>query len=219
MNSPAAALSPSITSMIRMDHQHVLMSFHRFKPDMSASTKQGLVNTVLLALEIHAQLEEEIFYPAVQAVASDASILDKSVPEHDEMRALIAVLRDKPPQDADFDATFFELIRKVMHHVADEETVLLPFAEVALADQLKDLGAQMTRRRLQLLAPHLGELTVNTVKAMSPAKMLMVGAGVLLGGYAAKRALERRQPPSGIDMQRVPAQAMQVRFLPVRLAS
>ena len=192
MNTSLSRLSPSITSMIRLDHQHVLTSFRRFKPDMSPGSKQGLVNTVLLALEIHAQLEEEIFYPAVQAVASDASIIEKSVPEHDEMRALIAKLRAMAPEDADYDATFMELIRTVLHHVADEETVLLPFAETALADQLGELGAEMTKRRFVLLKPHVGELAVNTVRAMSPGKMLLMGAGVVLGGYAVKRALERR---------------------------
>lgn len=192
MNTPLSHLSPSITSMIRFDHQHVLTSFRRFKPDMSPRSKQGLVNTILLALEIHAQLEEEIFYPAVQAAAEDVSILEKSVPEHDEMRAMIARLRTMSPEDADYDTLFMELIRKVMHHVADEETVLLPFAETALADRLSELGAEMTKRRLVLLKPHVGELAMNSVRAMSPAKMLLVGAGVVLGGYAVKRALDQR---------------------------
>jgi hypothetical protein len=193
MNASLSSLSPSITSMIRFDHQHVLTTFRRFKPDTPARAKLGLVNTVLLALEIHAQLEEEIFYPALRAVATDTSVLDKSVPEHDEMRSLIAALRAKQPGDADYDVTFLELMRKVLHHVADEETVLLPLAEVALADRLNELGAAMTKRRLALLKPHVRELAVNTVRAMSPAKMLLVGTGVLLSGLAVKRAIDRNR--------------------------
>jgi hypothetical protein len=157
----------------------------------------GLVNQVLLALEIHAQLEEEIFYPALRAVATgnDADVLAKSKPEHDEMRELIAKLRDKQPEDYDYDAIFLELMRRVLHHVADEETVLLPYAETVLADRLGELGAAMTKRRLQLLKPHLGELAVNVARATSPTKLALVGAGMLLGGYAIKRALDHRQLP------------------------
>ena len=58
--------------------------------------KKGLVDTVCVALEIHAQLEEEIFYPALRAHA-DTEFLRKSVPEHDQMRRLITHLRNLEP--------------------------------------------------------------------------------------------------------------------------
>src|SRR5438067_196709 len=45
-------------------------------------------------------------------------------------------------------------MRDVQHHVADEETVLLPEAEEMLSkDRLCELGAQMTRRRMELVWP------------------------------------------------------------------
>ena len=154
-------VSPSITSMIRMDHSHVMLTFHKYRVDASPGKKRAIVNMVCLALEIHAQLEEEIFYPALGAVDTDGQVLGKSRPEHDEMRRLIRKLRGMNPEDAGYDETFYELIRDVIHHVADEETVLLPAAERMLAHQLKDLGAQMTRRRFQLVAPHSGEIALN----------------------------------------------------------
>src|SRR5690606_10163585 len=76
-------VAPSATSMIRMDHTHVLATFHRYRIDSPVNVKRGLVNTVCIALEVHAQLEEEIFYPAVRAI-SDNEAIRKSVPEHDE---------------------------------------------------------------------------------------------------------------------------------------
>ena len=63
----AAKMSPTATNMIRMDHTHVVATFHQFEADTSPSSKRGIVNTVCVALEIHAQLEEEIFYPALRA--------------------------------------------------------------------------------------------------------------------------------------------------------
>ena len=149
MSSLMSQLSPSITNMIRLDHTHVLTAFHQYEIGASERLRKGLVDNVCLAIEIHAQLEEEIFYPAMRAVA-DNEMLRKSTPEHDEMRGLISRLRNMPVNDAAFDDTFFELMRHVMHHVADEETQLLPAAERLIPDQLHELGARMTRRRLEL---------------------------------------------------------------------
>src|SRR5205085_2825614 len=93
MLSTLKAIVPTVTNMIRADHTHVLATFHQYEIDTSPGTKQALVNTICLALEIHAQLEEEIFYPAMREIARDAGVVGKSVPEHDEMRRLIAQLR------------------------------------------------------------------------------------------------------------------------------
>lgn len=189
MNAILKAVSPSATDMIRMDHTRVLASFHRYALDAQPRTKQGLVNTVCLALEIHAQVEEEIFYPALRSL--DPQGVEKSVPEHQEMRRLIALLRAMDPAGPEYDATFMELMRAVLHHVADEETTLLPDAERRLADRLGELGAQMSRRRIELGAPRAGELARNMARAVPP-KAVMVGAGALLAGAFAFRLAARR---------------------------
>jgi hypothetical protein len=186
-------VSPSITSMIRMDHSHVMVTFHKYRPDASPGKKKAIVNTVCLALEIHAQLEEEIFYPALGAVDTDEQVLGKSRPEHDEMRRLIHKLRSMEPGDAGYDETFYELLRDVMHHVADEETVLLPAAERRLAGQLSDLGAQMTRRRFQLVAPHSGEIALNTAR-VTPVTTALLTGGVLAGLIMIARRAGRSRP-------------------------
>ena len=90
MNPLLRRLSPKATHMIRMDHSHVLTAFHQYDEDASPAQRKALANTVCLALEVHAQLEEEIFYPALLALEPDGAVLAKSVPEHDEMRRLIA---------------------------------------------------------------------------------------------------------------------------------
>ena len=172
--------SPSITNMIRIDHTHVLMLFRRFHPDTSLSRKQALVTNACLAIEVHATLEEEIFYPALQSAGLLDATLDKSVPEHDEMRELISTLRAMEPEGPQFDEIFRELMRTVLHHVADEETTLLPQAEEKLPGELSGLGAQMTRRRLQLLKPHLGELASTTARSFPMATAAAALAGVTL---------------------------------------
>lgn len=178
--------SPSITNLIRLDHTHVLTAFHQYEIGSSERLKKGLVDNVCLAIEIHAQLEEEIFYPALRVVA-DTEILRKSTPEHDEMRGLISRLRNMPVADPAFDDTFFELMRHVMHHVADEETLLLPAAERLLPDQLSELGAQMTKRRFELAGPRAPELASSMARSMSGGTLVGIGSAMLAGAYLLTR--------------------------------
>lgn len=193
MTSMTNRLFPSITNMIRLDHAHVMSTFHQFEADTDPVVKRGLVNTACLALEVHAQLEEEIFYPALRAVEGNA-VLDKSVPEHDTMKALIARLRAMEPTDDCYDATFMALMRDVLHHVADEETVLLPDAERLLADRLGELGARMTKRRLQLVAPRSGEIALNIARASPASAMLMMAGAAMSGAYLASKVTRKKLP-------------------------
>jgi hemerythrin HHE cation binding domain-containing protein len=179
MNAIAETLAPSATDLIRNDHTKVLAAFHRYKPSSSPARKRALVNTVCLALEVHAQLEEEIFYPAIRG--AHPAVVDKSVPEHEEMRSLIATLRGIEPVSAEYDRTFMELMRTVIHHVADEETSLLADAERLLQGELGELGARMMRRRMQLMMPRAGEIARNGALAMS-ATPLLLAAGALIAG-------------------------------------
>ncbi|HEX2547729.1 MAG TPA: hemerythrin domain-containing protein [Ramlibacter sp.] len=186
MSSLLSQLSPSITNMIRLDHTHVLTAFHQYEVGSSERLKKGLVDNVCLAIEIHAQLEEEIFYPAMRVVV-DNEYVRKSPPEHDEMRGLISRLRNMPVSDPAFDDTFFELMRHVMHHVADEETILLPAAERLIPDQLSELGAQMTRRRLEITAPRAPELASSIARSMSAGTLAGIGSAVMAGAYLLTR--------------------------------
>lgn len=182
MNQLLSRMSPSATQMLRMDHTHVLTTFHQYHPDTSPRVKKGLADNVCVALEIHAQLEEEIFYPALRAIA-ETDFMRKSVPEHDQIRRLITQLRNLQPSDASFDEAFYQLMNAVMHHVADEETLLLPTAERVLAHQLGDLGAEMTKRRLQLTASRGGELAGSMARSMSAGGLVLGASALLAAGY------------------------------------
>jgi len=178
VRAATASVTPYITTLIRIDHTHALALFRRVRPGMSASRKRAVVTNVCLALEIHAQLEEEIFYPAMREVLSDSEILDKSVPEHERMRALIRVLQSKNVNDPDYDETVHSLMRAVLHHVADEESILLPQAEARLGQRLAELGVRMTQRRMELLRPHLQQVATTTAQSF-PIATATVAAGLL----------------------------------------
>jgi len=157
-----AKLSPTITDMIRFDHSHVFVTFHQFTQDKKPSVKKALSDTICAALEIHATLEEEIFYPVMRAIDADDPVLEKAPHEHGDMKRLIRELRTIPGDDERHDRVLLELMREVIHHVADEETVILPVAERKLSkERLSELGTQMTKRRLELLAPQAGKVAAS----------------------------------------------------------
>jgi hemerythrin superfamily protein len=188
MSDALDSMTPDITRMIRLDHAHVLAAFRRYRSRLTETRKRALVENVCLGLEIHAQLEEEIFYPAMRRIAAAGEILDKSVPEHEEMRTLIDALRGMGPLDPTYDETFRKLIRSVLHHVADEETVLLPLAEELIPDELGHLGRLMTRRRMELLRPHAAEAAATTIRTF-PIGAAVTAAGVLAAGWLLVRGL------------------------------
>lgn len=191
-------MSNLATAQIRFDHQHVTTLFHRYKPDTSPSQKEGLVRNICAALEIYARLEEEVFYPACEAAHIDPQITAKSVPEHNEMRRMIARLRGLEPGSREYDTAFMELMRDVMHHVADEETLLLPDAERAMSEeQLAELGKRMTKLRLELSSERAGEIASSFVQASSTKTKLMAGGAVLAGAYLLQKAVSRPRHDSG----------------------
>lgn len=184
-------LSPSITDMIRFDHSHVLVTFHQYTATSRPKVKKALAETICTALEIHATLEEEVFYPVIRNLNGQEPTIQKSVPEHNEMRRIIAELRAADPTTRRHDELMNELMRDVMHHVADEETVLLAEAERMLGkDKLDELGAEMTRRRMQLVAPKAGSIAKNTAVGFSGSTTAIVAG--LAGAVVAAKLFSRR---------------------------
>jgi len=197
MKAMMSRLSPGATTIIRRDHMNVLSTFHSYRIDSPPDKKRTLVETISLALEIHSKLEEEIFYPAIRKY--DAGVVEKSLPEHNEVRRLIARLREMQPEDPAFDSTVMELMRDVMRHVADEETILLPDAERVMGERLNELGAEMTRRRFELAGPRPREIAVNTVRSFPRATLALTGAAFLMavvGGLAFARSPRIRALPA-----------------------
>lgn len=182
MKTPSlSALSSSATAMIRTDHAAALALFRKLQPDTSDMVRQATVRQLCTALEVHAQVEEEFFYPALRGVQVEMALLDTSAEEHAEMREGIERVRAASPGPAQTQA-LNELMNGVMHHMADEETRLLPKAEMTLSTQrLADIGAAMTKRKLELMRPHAGQLALDTVRG-APAKSGLVA--LALAGLA-----------------------------------
>lgn len=194
MESPLfQTFSPAATRMLRMDHARVLALFHQLRADAPPSVQSAICRNICTALEIHTRLEEELFYPALRELDVQLPALDRSLADHDNMHTQMAHVRALADDPRGQQAALHALITDVLHHVADEETQVLPAAEQLLGTQrLKELGALMTRRRFELARPRAAEMAVDTVRA-EPVKTALVAAGTLLAGSLLYGQLRRRR--------------------------
>ena len=99
------------------------------------------------------KLEEDIFYPAIQAQLPEdgPDLVEEAIKEHNEMKRLISQLQTGGLVDTDYDGTVHQLMRGVQHHVREEENEMLPRAEQQLGNTIEQLGIQMQQRKQQLL--------------------------------------------------------------------
>lgn len=136
------------------DHKKVREMFDEFekmhkKGDMDEEEKQLLVETACAELTIHAQVEEEIFYPAARDAIDDMDLLDEAEVEHATAKQLITELAAMQPDDDLYDAKFTVLGEYVKHHVEEEEKELFPKVKKAKLD-LVELGEEIRERKLEL---------------------------------------------------------------------
>ena len=139
--------------LLDADHKAVKSLFIEFnalcEDEAPASEKQALALKICRELTVHAQLEEEIFYPAVREATGDDPLLDEAVLEHAEAKALIAQIEEMEPEDEAFDATVKELGQDIDHHVLEEREQI--FLQARLADlDLRGMVPQLVKRREQL---------------------------------------------------------------------
>jgi hypothetical protein len=135
--------------MLREDHERVAALFARFERTTGADRKEKLVEQICSELELHAQLEEEIFYPAVRGAIDDDDLMDEAQVEHQSAKDLIDQLRGMTPDDELYDAKVTVLGEYVKHHVKEEQGEMFPMARRSEVD-LKELGEQMRARKGEL---------------------------------------------------------------------
>jgi hemerythrin-like domain-containing protein len=140
-------------AMLKADHQRVRDLFAQYEATGDPSAKRNVAEHVFIELETHAQLEENVFYPAVNDETDEGPALVKeSLSEHETVKSLIQELRSMAHDMDEFDAKFQQLIQHVEHHVAEEEAAMFPLAEEELEEDMKDLGDEMQELKKELMA-------------------------------------------------------------------
>ena len=140
--------------MLKADHKKVKKLFAEYESaeDGPPQQKQRIAEQVFQELEVHATLEEEIFYPAVQAEADDEDkkLVAEAIEEHRIVKTLIEELKELEPTDEQYDAKMKVLTENVEHHAEEEEDEMFPVAEDLLGERLETIGMQMQQRKAQL---------------------------------------------------------------------
>lgn len=162
---PSGATGPDAVALLRADHRRVAALYDQYESTRSTAKKKALVATICQELAIHAQVEEEIFYPAVKAALKDKEMVPEAQVEHASLKELLAQVKDKEPDGEMFDAKIKVLSEYTKHHVKEEQTEMFPKAQKTKLD-MKALGAQIAARKEELLAnPDLIEAPSTTAPA------------------------------------------------------
>lgn len=142
----------SAIDLLHRDHLEVQQLFHEFEDMHEAASqeeKQELVNRACMALKIHTEIEEKLFYPAVREALSDGLMLDEAEVEHKSAKDLIDQLERMDADDEKFDAVFTVLGEYIEHHVQEEEKEMFPKVRKTDLD-LEDLGERMQHMKEEL---------------------------------------------------------------------
>ena len=147
--------STNALDLLKRDHAEVDDLFKQFEEaseEGSAGLRGELAMRICAALTVHAQIEEEIFYPAIRRGVSDAAdLIDEAAVEHQSLKDIIERLQAATVRDPLFDAGVKVLSEYVRHHVKEEENEIFPKAKSSDVD-LERLGARMAQRKDELSA-------------------------------------------------------------------
>lgn len=134
--------------LLTKDHKEVKTLFQQYEvlSDRSKSNKKKVADQICHALTLHAQLEEEIFYPAVRNAIKANDMMDEALVEHASAKELIAQIEGMDPGDDLYDAKVKVLSEQIDHHLREEEDEMFPKVRKCDLD-LVALGEKITARK------------------------------------------------------------------------
>jgi hemerythrin superfamily protein len=134
--------------LLMNDHRQVETLFQEYQNANAGDS--ALASQICLALDVHARIEEEIFYPEVQGAIENSDLVSEALAEHASAKQLIAQIRQVMHQPQQLNNLLLELRQQVMHHVQEEESELFPEVEASGLD-LNDLGRRLSERKMALM--------------------------------------------------------------------
>jgi hemerythrin superfamily protein len=146
--------TPDAIKLLTADHREVKALFQEYQKlvdhEAEDDEKHPIAQQICMMLTVHAQIEEEIFYPAAKESIKEADLVDEATVEHASAKDLIAQLESSDPSDELFDAKVKVLGEYIDHHVKEEESELFPEARRAKLD-MAALGAELDQRKSELM--------------------------------------------------------------------
>ncbi len=133
-------------ALLTTDHKKVKKLFKDFedlKKDGTAKDKKALALEICDELTVHAELEEEVFYPVARKAIGDDDLMNEAEVEHATAKDLIAQIKALGAADPLFDAKVTVLGEYINHHVEEEQNEIFPRVKKTKID-LEALGEEMT---------------------------------------------------------------------------
>jgi hypothetical protein len=145
-----------ILEMLKEDHQRVKKAFkaaEKLHEQEEHDELEALVEQTCAEIEVHARLEEELFYPAAREALKEQDLIDEAEVEHGSAKALIAQLKGMTADDPKYMATFTVLGEYLKHHIREEENELFEQLGSGRSKvQWEELQQQMLTMRETLMA-------------------------------------------------------------------
>ncbi|MDB5946548.1 MAG: hemerythrin [Ramlibacter sp.] len=139
--------------LLDADHKAVKKLFIDFnalcEDDAPPADKQQVAARICRELTVHAQIEEEIFYPRVRKAIGDDALMDEAVQEHAEAKEAIAAIQAMEAGDEGFDDKVKELGKLIDEHVLEEREQMFLQARNAALD-LRGMVPELFDRKKQL---------------------------------------------------------------------
>jgi hypothetical protein len=144
--------------LLDADHiavKHLFVEFARITfasaSSADATKRHTIAMKICAELTVHAQIEEEIFYPALrEALPADGDLLDEAEEEHAHAKDLITRIRALDVADGGLETLVVELNRVIEHHVKEERDEIFPKAKTAPGIDLEAMGEQLRDRQQAL---------------------------------------------------------------------
>lgn len=142
---------PLAVTLLKKDHREVEGWFDEYEQLDDESEKLELFKKIALALKVHTQIEEEIFYPETRGDVEE-DMLDEAYVEHDGAKKLIAEIEAMSPDEPLYDAKVKVLGEYIKHHVKEEEQPGGLFSQAKKGDEdLQAMGERLKARKEELM--------------------------------------------------------------------
>jgi iron-sulfur cluster repair protein YtfE (RIC family) len=140
--------------LLKKDHEKVAGIFEKLEPttERALKTREELFTQLKQELDVHAEIEETIFYPAIKEADETREITLEAYEEHAVVKRLLSELEAEAKDTEEWKAKLTVLKENVEHHVEEEEGEMFPKAKKVLSkDQVEELGTEMQEAKKQLL--------------------------------------------------------------------
>jgi len=112
--------------LLKQDHQAVKDLFGQLDDTEDTKQRKRLFDQIDTQLNIHAHIEETVFYPEIQKIDELKDMVEEALEEHQEVKTLLEEIEGLDPEAEQFSASLEELMENVEHHVAEEEDEMFP---------------------------------------------------------------------------------------------